>query len=612
MKPPNPYNYNLPVGPEMFVGREADVETLMRGLSGTPGDSYALVGGRRMGKTSLLEALMREPEPSAGRLLLILVFLDLSGEGTGSVRAFFRTVAEQAWEALDARLDRPPGDPPVWDETRPPARVFRRLLVGWNRAVMEQRGRSLRLVLLLDECEQIVERSWAPDLYGALRSLLVGQTTRALLKVVMTGSHRFLTQVRQQGSPLRNILKYHTLRVLDGRATRALIVRPTGGVLSEEVVQEIARQSGGHPFLTQYLMHHLWERGVESATVETARRIAAGFPHRRGDFRDWMEGLGDSGRRVYAALAQAATPLSEEEVRSALRPPPTDLPQALEALCYHGLVVEEDAGGGYRVAGEMFRQWFFAAVAPRAAPAPPDRPDRLRLRQLADDIRQDLELLKEYEDALRYEDDPRRKARYRREIGQLRESAARYRREYEQLRAQVVGEPTAAMTDVADRLGQMDAKLDALLEGQAAIRGDLVALRRTVLDRFDAGERALIAAWVERLDQAQLETVATVLEAIDAGTIPTRELEETLVAVRAALTELREGGTPLEERLPPGAVERLAEAVDAPRLDVRHKLKVALPIIPWLLSYEGEIELGSGLNLEEAWRRIVSRVRGGE
>jgi len=418
--------------------------------------------------------------------------------------------------------------------------------VGWNRAVMEQRGRSLRLVLLLDECEQIVERSWAPDLYGALRSLLVGQTTRALLKVVMTGSHRFLTQVRQQGSPLRNILKYHTLRVLDGRATRALIVRPTGGVLSEEVVQEIARQSGGHPFLTQYLMHHLWERGVESATVETARRIAAGFPHRRGDFRDWMEGLGDSGRRVYAALAQAATPLSEEEVRSALRPPPTDLPQALEALCYHGLVVEEDAGGGYRVAGEMFRQWFFTAVAPRAAPAPPDRPDRLRLRQ------------------------------------------------------------------VADRLGQMDAKLDALLEGQEAIRDDLVALRRTVLDRFDAGERALIAAWVERLDQAQLETVATVLEAIDAGTIPTRELEETLVAVRAALTELREGGTPLEERLPPGAVERLAEAVDAPRLDVRHKLKVALPIIPWLLSYEGEIELGSGLNLEEAWRRIVSRVRGGE
>ena len=156
----------------------------------------------------------------------------------------------------------------------------------------------------------------------------------------------------------------------------------------------------------------------------------------------------------------------------------------------------------------------------------------------------------------------------------------------------------------------MDAKLDALLEGQEAIRDDLVALRRTVLDRFDAGERALIAAWVERLDQAQLETVATVLEAIDAGAVPTRELEETLVAVRAALTELREGGTPLEERLPPGAVERLAEAVDAPRLDVRHKLKVALPIIPWLLSYEGEIELGSGVDLEAAWRRILRKIRG--
>ncbi len=93
-----------------------------------------------------------------------------------------------------------------------------------------------------------------------------------------------------------------------------------------------------------------------------------------------------------------------------------------------------------------------------------------RLRNLADNTAQDLALLKEYEDALRYEDDLRRRARYRRETEQLRESLARYQKEYDELRAQVIGEPPAEMQDVVTRLQQMDTKLDTLLTGQRTIR----------------------------------------------------------------------------------------------------------------------------------------------
>lgn len=73
----------------------------------------------------------------------------------------------------------------------------------------------------------------------------------------------------------------------------------------------------------------------------------------------------------------------------------------------------------------------------------------LRLQHLEDNIKQDLALLKEYEDTLRYEDDPRRKAKYSREIEQLRESATRYQKEYSELRMQITGEPTEQMQNVA-------------------------------------------------------------------------------------------------------------------------------------------------------------------
>jgi septal ring factor EnvC (AmiA/AmiB activator) len=90
----------------------------------------------------------------------------------------------------------------------------------------------------------------------------------------------------------------------------------------------------------------------------------------------------------------------------------------------------------------------------------------LRLQQLADNIRQDLNLLKEYEDELRYETDRRRLAKYRREIERQRESLTRYQQEYEELQKQVIGEPSAKMGDTENLLRQMDAKLDDLQRDQ--------------------------------------------------------------------------------------------------------------------------------------------------
>jgi septal ring factor EnvC (AmiA/AmiB activator) len=73
----------------------------------------------------------------------------------------------------------------------------------------------------------------------------------------------------------------------------------------------------------------------------------------------------------------------------------------------------------------------------------------LRLQDLADNIRQDLNLLKAYEDELRHETDPRRLEGNRREIERQRESLTRYQQEYDELQKQVTGVPSAEMVDTA-------------------------------------------------------------------------------------------------------------------------------------------------------------------
>ncbi|PXF60997.1 MAG: hypothetical protein C4B59_06520 [Candidatus Methanogaster sp.] len=235
----------------------------------------------------------------------------------------------------------------------------------------------------------------------------------------------------------------------------------------------------------------------------------------------------------------------------------------------------------------------------------------LRIQQLADNIRKDMDLLNDYEDKLRYETDPRRLARYRTEIERQHESLSRYQQEYDELRGPVTGEPPAGMQDSADMLRQMDAKLDGLLSGLKDIHGDLVDFRKTLLARFDDSEQVIVSTVVQRLDQNQLATVRSILDEIESNRLPENELQETLSAVLQALSEIKQNEAGCYDSRLVSEAANLSEVVDNPKLDVNHKLKVSIPIIPLILKYETEVGLKSGLNLKNALQRLKAwRGRG--
>jgi hypothetical protein len=226
-----------------------------------------------------------------------------------------------------------------------------------------------------------------------------------------------------------------------------------------------------------------------------------------------------------------------------------------------------------------------------------------RVDQLSDSITKDYELLKEYEDELRLEDDPRRRARYQREIERLKASASAHEREYQELELQLAREPEEASRSGRSELQQIHVKLDALLAGQSDIDLGLYNLRQAILSRYDAGEQRIIDSITERLDQSQAETVQTLLDAVEKNQISESEMAEAVSAVRQALAEIKQRDAAL-----PGHTE-LEETISAPNLDVKHKLKFSIPIVPLLLEYEGEVELGSGVNLESVWNRLAAKFR---
>jgi archaellum component FlaC len=217
-----------------------------------------------------------------------------------------------------------------------------------------------------------------------------------------------------------------------------------------------------------------------------------------------------------------------------------------------------------------------------------------RLQDLADNIAQDLNLLKEYEDELRDETDPRRKNRYRRQIERQKNSVSEYRQQYEELQQEVTGQPSAQMQEVGSQLQHMDAKLNALLSNQATISEDLNQIRQDLLSRYDARQRVLIEEIAQQLNRSQLVLTQHLLEALETDRVSESDMQQMLAV--------------LEEQapaLPPSQ----ASIINDPQLDAKHKLKVTLPIIPTLVGYEGELELGSGFNIKSAWEQLIAKLR---
>lgn len=216
-----------------------------------------------------------------------------------------------------------------------------------------------------------------------------------------------------------------------------------------------------------------------------------------------------------------------------------------------------------------------------------------RLQDLTDHIAKDFDLLKEIEDVWRFEDDPKRRKKYERDMEQLRESAQRYRQEYDALKSEGILD----IQTVGEQLRQMDRKLDAVLAGQGAIALQLGQMQQSLLERYDETERSLLTSVVQALDDRQLAMTQTLLEALESQRLPEADIEE-MWAV-------------LEERLPqlPPAQAAVADWAKAPGLDARHRLKLTLPIVPLLVDYEAEFELNGGLDFKGLWEVVKANLR---
>lgn len=390
----NPYDFTRPVRePAMFHGRR---ETLHEVLSGVRnGASFAIIGGTRIGKTSLLFQVRRallEQLKGPQNSVIGPVFLSTHEFPRLSQTLIYRRIVEEFRDTLKM-----PGSSDAW---RSGVRLFDERLAeddafGAFRQALEtifqSRDVERRIVIMIDELDELSRYDWSHSFFNNLRHLISQTSAGERIAVVIAGTLAIRALYEVAGSPFLNVIQgTKTLDLLSRAETEDLVGAPTSFRVPSPLVRSIFFETGGHPFLVQYLMRHLCAlRGdaLEQSTEDDLHAVVERYFDERTDFETWVSDFSETERRVYDMIVSSPEGSTRADLVRTLRDP-KQVNYALKMLVHIGVIREERPNiNRYVVGGDMFRRWFYESYerkepAASAAAVPPAESPRATVRLL--------------------------------------------------------------------------------------------------------------------------------------------------------------------------------------------------------------------------------------
>lgn len=342
-----PYNCTKPGN--LFVGYERLLQQLLNGFRND--NSFALIGGRRCGKTSLLFQLQKELQKADFEPLRLLPkYLDIQGVGKVTCEILFKTVYSLTVEDTEAE----PWQPGNSEE---PYQDFLRYMYKAKPFLDKKYGSDWVVALLVDELDAAVNLLPDDQFFQNLRNLLMASTFHRHFRLVASGVNNLSKLISSGSSPLNNLrVKY--LNTLTLKQAMQLLYFGFPEDFDDDLEQMLFRITGCHPYLLQGLLEKLWN-SKKNLDKNYLKLCVREFLLEHNDFQRWLAAFGPAEHAVYQILSK--TPDGYMHLRdirtnleSTLKP---QLDNALQTLSYHG-VIDDSEPDEPQIAGTMFRDWY--------------------------------------------------------------------------------------------------------------------------------------------------------------------------------------------------------------------------------------------------------------
>lgn len=363
----NPFNFDTPAEEMTFCGRHKMVNSIAADLGRLSGASHAIIGGLHMGKSSLLRAVARalriSLENAKLRDLTILP-IDVSlqampqAANQDDVLGFFlrRIYGSFSGPFRPSKLN---SNQELLDKFKtcalqPASSVSLQTFENAIREIisdLEPLFGPTRIVLFIESIEIVAEASWVYHLFDNLNALVHNGDLRDHVRIVITGAERLL-EIKQKGSPLLTRLRLHFLETLSEKDVHELFeLTPE---LSQKTRLDIISQSGGHPFIVQYLLYYFWESVVDQNSTNIGQEIQRFVNDRSADLEHWWASMGDLGQQMYCFLCKANGSVSRLNIVQTFGP---KADAALKRLVYYGLISHDGTFKQFKPLGRIFNEW---------------------------------------------------------------------------------------------------------------------------------------------------------------------------------------------------------------------------------------------------------------
>lgn len=357
-----PYVYDQPIeGVDLFVGRISMVEDMARRVC--HGQSFAVLGGTRMGKTSLLLQIKRALGELSQNLVGRVVgpiFLSTHQFGKLSRSSIFAEILEEMSYFVA---------PQAQDTLRDAVGELRKGNVAEDntydhfyrsvRAIMRE-DEEFQLFVMLDEIDELKSFEWSHVFFTNLRHLIGESHVRERVNTVVAGTLSAEDLWNTAGSPFHNMVTVTELHLMADDEVRKLFPNGFDGGLPPRIEAELLREVGGHPYLAQFFLCKIWEYQQEmGGSLEGIDLDSIGrrfLKERRGDFPRWWSACSVDARRMFVEMAQLGEDFRRSQVIEACDYDVDLAAEVLDHLMVNGLIREIERNR-YEVGGGLFARW---------------------------------------------------------------------------------------------------------------------------------------------------------------------------------------------------------------------------------------------------------------
>lgn len=356
----NPFTFGNPITePDRFFGRRREVEQVFSRLRNPEHESSSIVGGRRVGKTSLLKYLAhpdvrRRFDLDPERYIFIYVDLQLLDQSTDPQRLWKRLLGQMDRHCRNAEVKI------LLKELRQAEFIDNFILADLFDVVDEQ---DQHIVFLLDEFENVTENvNFDTSFFYGLRALAI----QSNLSMVTSSHHELIELTHSEAirsSPFFNIFANFYLGLLSAADARQLIASNLSGSdvsFSDEEIETVFRIAGTYPFFLQAACAALF--AAYQQNLDADNRIAylqEAFKHQAVPHLDHYWQDSDSSEQIVLlilALLDQQSGLEQGSFdRELINQLYTRSEQALARLVNRALVKEVD--GGLALFGSVFGEW---------------------------------------------------------------------------------------------------------------------------------------------------------------------------------------------------------------------------------------------------------------